>query len=125
MIQTLKKIGLLCITAALMLLHSGCAFNPFEAKPSAPAQRRIVAAIVPATPTQLTDEAIQLLLVAENKISEARGAHALWTSALETFSQARQAANIFNSEKTMQLARETIALCELSLAQTKSPPVSW
>lgn len=120
-----KKILLRCVFLCLVMLSSGCAFNPFEARPLVMPSSEVAVPIASIAPTALTDEAKQLLLAADKKINDTRGAFALWTKALEKFALAQQAANVFDSEKTVQLARETIALCELSLAQTKLPLVSW
>jgi hypothetical protein len=120
-----KKILLSCVYMLLVTLGNGCAFNPFEARPPAIISSEVALPIAPISPTALTDEAKQLLLAADKKINDTRGVFALWTKALEKFALAQQAANVFDSEKTVQLARETIALCELSLAQTKLPLVSW
>jgi hypothetical protein len=119
-----KKLLLLCICSALPMLNSGCAFNPFQIKPPVLATQEIKA-VIQVAPTELSVEATQALLAAEKKISEARNSLALWISAVEKLTLARQAATVYDSDKTMQLARETVALCELSLAQMKLPLVSW
>ena len=121
-----KKLLLCCVYVLLVMLGGGCAFNPFEARrPPATTSIEVAVPIAPISATALTGEAKQLLLAADKKINDTRAAFALWTKALEKFALAQQAANLFDSETTVQLARETIALCELSLAQTKLPLVTW
>ncbi len=121
----LKKMLSQGICTSIFLLNSGCAFNLFQTKPIGLVTQDVVNDTIRATPTALTEEATQLLLTAEQKINNARNSLALWTSAIEKFTLARQAAAAFDSDKTTQLARETIALCEFSLAQTKLPLVNW
>jgi len=105
----------------LLLTFSGCMFlqqAPInEPKP--------VEAAVPVRPTSLTEEAETALRAAEQSVIDARNKRALWTAAVEHLAKAREAAKIFDSSATLTHARETIALCALSLQQLSAPPVKW
>ncbi len=81
--------------------------------------------MAPAKPTALTAEADNALKAAEQTIIETRVRRAVWTAATEQLDHARVAAKTFNSELTLKHAREAIALCQLSLQQKQSLPVTW
>jgi murein lipoprotein len=80
---------------------------------------------VPAKPTALTGEAQSALMAAEVAVVEARNNRSLWTAALDQLALARQAAAVFDSDATLQHAREVVALCELSAKQRSAPLVKW
>ena len=73
----------------------------------------------------LSNEADAALQAAEQGVIEARVKRALWTAAVEELKRARAAAQEFDSAATLRHARESIALCELSIAQLSKPPVKW
>ena len=79
----------------------------------------------PPKPTALSQEAEDALAAAEQKVIEARIKRSLWIPAVEHLNKARAAAKKFDSDATMQHAKEAIALCILSIAQLDSPPVRW
>jgi Tfp pilus assembly protein PilN len=109
------------VLACLLLIFGGCMFlrqTPVnEPKP--------VEAALPAKPTALTEEAEAALKAAEQSVIDARNKRALWTAAVEHLAKAREAAKNFDSGATLSHARETIALCALSLQQLSAPPVKW
>ncbi len=76
-------------------------------------------------PIALSAEADAALQAAEQSVVEARVKRALWTAAIDELKRARAAALEFDSIATMRHARESIALCELSIAQLSRPPVKW
>ena len=100
---------------------SGCVTAPATVA-VAPVATPIIA---PAKPTVLTTEADNALKAAEQTIIETRVRRALWSAATEQLDRARAAAKTFDSDLTLKHAREAIALCQLSLQQKKSPPVTW
>ena len=102
-----------------MFLH-GCAVQELPKIPVA-----VVPATVAPTPIALSAEADTALQAAEQSVIEARVKRALWTAAVEELKRARAAAKEFDSMATMRHARESIALCELSIAQLSKPPVKW
>ena len=81
--------------------------------------------IVIPKPIALSAEADAALQAAEQSVVEARVKRALWTAAIEELKRARAAAQEMDSIATMRHARESIALCELSIAQLSKPPVKW
>ena len=82
--------------------------------------------IVPAVrATSLTAEADSALKAAEQSVIEARVMRSLWTAAVEHLNKARSAARVFDSTTTLEHAKEVVALCALSIQQTKLPPVKW
>ena len=96
--------------------------------PQAPPLAAPVAMPVPVKktlPTALNAEADSALKAAEQNVVEARIQRTLWIAAVEELEKARAAANVFDSEATLNHAREVILLCALSLQQKRSPPVSW
>jgi hypothetical protein len=117
--KVFREFGAVCALAGLL---SSCAVR--EAV-NVPAPVAAVAPAPPPKPTALTAEAAAALLAAEQSVTEARIKRSLWTKAVQHLEQARAAAKIFDSEATLMHAKETIALCELSVAQLKSPPVRW
>lgn len=104
---------------------AGCAHFPFQSRPpeSATHQTQPPPALV--SPTALTEQAALILMRAEHSVDEARKTRSVWTTAAEKLALARQAAAGFNSENTIALSQEVIALCARSAAQAKLPPVSW
>ena len=76
-------------------------------------------------PIALSAEADAALQAAEQSVVEARVKRALWAAAIEELKRARAAAQELDSIATMRHARESIALCELSIAQLSKPPVKW
>ncbi|MEI6736896.1 MAG: hypothetical protein WCL29_00285 [Pseudomonadota bacterium] len=80
---------------------------------------------VSATPKALTEEALVALALADQSVTNARASHTLWTSAVEKLGAARNAAIVFDSDNTLKLSREIVALCARSAAQAKLPPVTW
>lgn len=76
-------------------------------------------------PSEITAEAAAALQAAEQSVIEARVRRALWTTAVDELAKARAAAKLFDSSATLIHAREAVALCELSIKQTSSPPVTW
>ena len=102
-----------------MFLH-GCAVQELPKIPVA-----VVPATVAPTPIALSAEADTALQAAEQSVIEARVKRALWTAAVEELKRARATAKEFDSMATMRHARESIALCELSIAQLSRPPVKW
>jgi hypothetical protein len=112
--------------SACLLVFAGCAGFNLGLRP-APESSQIAKPVepLPALPTALSAEASEQLKVAEMRVNEARAANALWSQAVQKLALAKKAATIFDSETTKKLADEIIALCERSLAQAKSPPVSW
>ncbi len=101
----------------------GCAFNPFWREP--PPATTITTLPTVTTPKALTEQASLALGLAEQCVVDGRKNHTLWTVAVEKLAQARNAAKIFNSDTTITLSQEIIALCARSAAQAKSPPVTW
>ena len=99
---------------------SGCATSPPPL--SAPT---IAAEPVSVKPTALSVDADNALKAAEQTVIETRVRRALWTAATDQLNRARAAAKIFDSDLTVKHAREAIALCQLSLQQKQSPPVTW
>jgi len=85
----------------------------------------VPAVVVVPKPIALSAEADAALQAAEQGVIEARVKRALWTAAVEELKRARAAAQEFDSIATMRHARESIALCELSIAQLSKPPVKW
>ena len=114
--------GCVFIGALVAALLNACAVS------EAPKQQ-IPVAIIPVTPvpqpTIVNEEADAALKVAELSVNEARIKRALWTAAVEELARARAAAKAFDSAATLRHARETIALCNLSIAQLSKPPVDW
>lgn len=103
----------------LLCLAGGCATQQAPVVVPAPV-------IAPAAaPSELTAEAAAALQAAEQSVIEARVRRALWTTAVEELAKARAAAKLFDSSATLIHAREAVALCELSIKQTSSPPVTW
>lgn len=76
-------------------------------------------------PVALSEEADAALKAAEQSVIEARVKRALWTAAVEHLNKARAAAKVIDSVATLRHAKETVALCELSIKQLALPPVSW
>lgn len=105
-----------CIGAA------GCAM---QAPPPVAAPVAAAMPEPPPKPTALSQEAEDALAAAEQKVIEARIKRSLWIPAVEHLNKARAAAKKFDSDATMQHAKEAIALCILSIAQLDSPPVRW
>lgn len=99
---------------------SGCATSPPPL--STPT---VVAEPVSVKPTALSVDADNALKAAEQTVIETRVRRALWTAATDQLNRARVAAKIFDSDLTLKHAREVIALCQLSLQQKQSPPVTW
>ena len=97
------------------------------ATPEPPIAAPVVPIIVaPAAKTKLlTAEADSALKAAEQSVIEARVMRALWTAAVEHLNKARAAAKLFDSTATLEHAKEVVALCALSIQQTKLPPVKW
>jgi len=85
----------------------------------------IIAEPAPGKPTTLSVEADNALKAAEQTVIETRIRRALWTAAAEHLERARAAAKKLDSDLTLKNAREVIALCQLSLQQKQSPPVTW
>ena len=85
----------------------------------------VVPDVVVPKPITLSAEADAALQAAEQSVIEARVKRALWTAAIEELKRAKAAAQKFDSIATMRHARESIALCELSIAQLSKPPVKW
>ena len=85
----------------------------------------IVPEVVVPKLTALSAEADAALQAAEQGVIEARVKRALWTAAVEELKRARAAAQEFDSTATVRHAQESIALCELSIAQLSKPPVKW
>ena len=111
-------VGMLLITAAVGI--SGCATSP------PPLSTLIVIAEpVSVKPTVLSVDADNALKAAEQTVIETRVRRALWTAATDQLNRARAAAKILDSDLTLKHAREVIALCQLSLQQKQSPPVTW
>ena len=114
--------GSVFIAALVAGLLNACAVS------EAPKQQ-IPVAIIPVTPlakpTVVNDEADAALKVAELSVNEARIKRALWTAAVEQLALARAAAKVIDNATTIRHARETIALCNLSIAQLSKPPVDW
>ena len=81
--------------------------------------------VVVSKPIALSAEAGAALQAAEQGVIEARVRRALWTTAIEELKRARAAAQELDSIATLRHARESIALCELSIAQLSKPPVKW
>lgn len=110
-------------SAMMVVVLAGCVTPP---KP-APVQVPVVIAEPPppVKPTALTAEADSALKAAEQTVIETRVKRALWTAANEQLSRARAAAKEFDSELTLKHAREVIALCQASLQQQQSAPVTW
>jgi hypothetical protein len=81
--------------------------------------------VVAPKPIALSAEADAALQAAEQSVIEARVKRALWTAAVDELKRARAAALQFDSIATLRYARESIALCELSIAQLSRPPVKW
>lgn len=107
-------------TAGLLGLVGGCvAPEAHKALPVTP----VVTAV--ARPTTLTAEADSALKAAEQSIIEARVKRSLWTAAVEQLNKARAAAQVFDSNATLEHAKEAVALCALSIQQTALPPVKW
>ena len=111
-------VAMLLIAAAVGI--SGCATPPPPL--SAPI---VVAEPVSAKPTALSVDADNALKAAEQTVIETRVRRALWTAATDQLNRARAAAKILDSDLTLKHAREVIALCQLSLQQKQSPPVTW
>lgn len=99
---------------------SGCATTPPPL-----AAPTVVAEPVSVKPAALSVDADNALKAAEQTVIETRVRRALWTAATDQLNRARAAAKIFDSDLTLKHAREVIALCQLSLQQKQSPPVTW
>ena len=114
--------GSVFVGVLLAALLNACAVS------EAPKQQ-IPVAIIPVTPlakpTVVNEEADAALKVAELSVNEARIKRALWTAAVEQLALARAAAKAIDNAATIRHARETIALCNLSIAQLSKPPVDW
>lgn len=108
------------ITATTM---SGCAFL-FGQRAAAPAVQTTVP-VAPIAPTALTDAAKDMLAAAEQSVTTAEVTRTLWSSARQKLLAAREAAKVFDSERTILLSREVIQLCVRSAEQAKSAPVTW
>lgn len=105
------------------VIVAGCAFFPFQRDPPALAATTVLP--IPSAPKALTESAALALNLAEQCVADARKNHTLWTVAVEKLVAARHAAKLFNSDTTITLSQEIIALCARSAAQAKSPPVTW
>jgi hypothetical protein len=86
---------------------------------------RPVTPVVALPPQALTLEAAAALDQAKQRVAQARASRTLWKSALEKLLAAEQAAVKQDSQLTLNLASETIALCQLSTAQASRPAVTW
>ena len=106
--------------AVLAVFLGGCAVQDI---PNVPAV--VVPDVVVPKPITLSAEADAALQAAEQSAIDARVKRALWTAAIEELKRAKAAAQEFDSIATMRHARESIALCELSIAQLSKPPVKW
>lgn len=119
-VQSSRLLRLLFAPLLLAALATGCAV---------PEPPKLTVTTVPDAivqkPVALTVEADSALQAAEQGVIEARIKRALWTSAVEELSRARIAAKEFDSAGTLRHARETIILCELSIAQLSKVPVKW
>ena len=94
--------------------------------PQAPKTEPAPVVVAPvAKPTELTPEAEAALKSAEQSVIEARAKKSVWTAAVEHLNQARAAAKQFDSQATLDHAKEVVALCKLSIQQTLAPPVKW
>lgn len=114
-----------CASATLLGLTQfigGCAVSDApRALPATPAM-----AVKPVVkPTALTPEAEATLQAAEQSVIEARIKRSLWTAAVDQLKKARAAAQVFDSEATLEHAKEAVALCILSIKQLELPPVKW
>lgn len=107
-------------TMGLLGLVGGCVAP--EIPKTEPAPLRVSPA---ARPTALTADADSALKAAEQSVIEARVKRSLWTAAVEHLNKARAAAQVFDSTATLEHAKEAVALCALSIQQTKLPPVKW
>ena len=106
--------------AVLAVFLGGCAVQEIPKVPAV-----VVPDVVVPKPITLSAEADAALQAAEQSVIEARVKRALWTAAIEELKRAKAAAQEFDSIATMRHARESIALCELSIAQLSKPPVKW
>lgn len=73
----------------------------------------------PPRPTALTAEAVAALNAAEAQVAAARQSRALWPSALAALENARTAAKVFDSARTVEFANEVALLCAASLDQQR------
>lgn len=83
----------------------------------------IVAAPPPAD--RLSAEAIAALAQAKQRVAEAKASRTLWKSAFDKLAVAELAAVKQDSQLTLKLANEIVALCQLSTAQASLPAVVW
>jgi hypothetical protein len=114
-----------CVAAAALL--SGCATQP-----TAPALEPVPAQTEAPAPSaridspavkQLTADARAALQNAEQSVTQARAQQALWTSAVQTLEQARNAAKRFDNESVIRLSTQVNELVRLSLKQRQGPPL--
>ena len=115
-------VGLVCsVVVSVVFSLSGCVTAPAPVANIPPT----MVEPAPAKPTTLSIEADNALKAAEQTVIETRVRRALWTAAAEHLERARAAAKRLDSDLTLKNAREVIALCQLSLQQKQSPPVTW
>lgn len=115
------------ICAAIALLLTGCAaqqttpaIEPAPAQTEAP---QPAARIDSPAVKQLTADARAALQNAEQSVNQARAQQALWTSAVQTLEQARNAAKRFDNESVVRLSTQVNELVRLSLKQRQGPPL--
>ncbi len=107
------------VWAALATLMAGCAWFDTPRPAAAPA----IAVQLP--PPVLSADAIAALQTARQRVAHARTARTLWRSAAEKLAEAEIAAVKNDSNTTLRLSHEIVALCEKSTAQASLPPVVW
>ena len=116
-----KMARVVAIPLMWMGVFAGCT-SPELPKPAPVAP---VAIAVAAKPTALSAEAEAALKAAEKSVIDARAKKSVWTAAVAHLDQARAAAKVFDSDATLEHAKEVVALCALSIQQTLLPPVKW
>ena len=121
-LKFVTQTALMMASSGIMVFGlSGCITAPVPPA-SLPA---VIAQPAPAKSSTLSIEADNALKAAEQTVIETRVRRALWTAATEHLESARVAARLLNSDLTLKHAREVIALCQQSLQQKQSPPVTW
>lgn len=102
---------------------AGCGL--FPPAPSAPPHLPAPTTALPTPAKVLSADAKLALAAAEEAIAQAIKTDNAWLVALEYLRRARAAAAITDSENTLLLANETLALCAAARAQLNAPRIPW